>query len=89
MYSRESSGQPGLKVGPFSSYPSDGGIKQCLRMGSFQPLVLACLTVMGFETQGLDLQEPTLLARLELEDRAGCSTGSHFSDLEVQKGHSL
>lgn len=53
------------------------------------PLVLACLTIRGFETQGLNLPGPTWWPRLGLEDRAGCSTGSHFSYLEVKKGHPL
>lgn len=86
---RESIGQPGLmgRLDPSPAIAAMVGSNSLSEWEVSNPLVLACLTLRGFETQGLGLQGPTWLPRLELEDRTGCSTGSHFSELEVQKGH--
>lgn len=88
---RESTGQPGPmgRLGPSSAITVMVGSNNLSQWEVSNPLVLACLTIRGFETWGLDFQGPTWLPRLELEDRTGCSTDFHFSDLEVQKGHPL
>lgn len=89
--SREAKGQPGPmgRLGPSSAITVMVGSNSLSEWEVSNPFVLACLTIREFETQGLNLQGPTWLPRLELEDRTGCSTGSHFSCLEVQKGHPL
>lgn len=86
---RESIGQPGLmgRLDPSPAIAAMVGSNSLSEWEVSNSLVLACLTLRGFETQGVGLQGPTWLPRLELEDRTGCSTGSHFSELEVQKGH--
>lgn len=77
------------RLGPSPAITVMVGSKSLSEWGVSNPLVLACLTIREFETQGLNLQGPTWLPRLELEDRTGCSTGSCFLYLEVQNGHPL
>ena len=82
-------GQPGLtgRLDP-SAITAMVGSNSLSEWEVFNPLVQTCLTIRGFETQGLDLQRPTWLPRLQAGGQGWLWRRVPFLRAwAVQKGH--